>query len=111
MRPQPGMKPTSELESPLVESTARRRVCRLRVAPEQDKRRSRLLAAAGLALPSSATQKATPEEWSDEATCLLLRLAGKDIPPCRLSSIRLSVADLVAAKESARMMPAIGSTA
>ena len=56
-------------------------------------------------------QKAAPEEWSDEATCRLLRLAGKDILLSRLSSIRLSAADLVAAKESARMTPAIGSTA
>ena len=110
MRPQPGMKPTSELEAPLAKSTAQRRVRRLRVAPVQDKRRSRLLAAAGLVSPSSAMQKAAPEEWSDEATCRLLYLAGKDILPRRLSSIRLSAADLVSAKESARMMPTIGST-
>ena len=77
----------------------------------RDKRRSRLLAAAGLALPSSATQKAVPEEWNNKATCLLLRLAGKDIPPRRLSSIRLEAADLHVVRESARMTPAIGSTA
>ena len=111
MRPQPGMKPTPELEAPLAESMTRRRVRRLRVAPVRDKRRSRKPAAAGLILPSSATQKAALEEWSGEVTCRLLRLAGKDILPRRLSSIRLSAADLVAAKESARMTPAIGSTA
>ena len=106
------MKPVPVLKVlPHAESMARRRVRQLRVALVQVKRRSRLLAAAGVVLPSSATQKAAPEEWSDEATCLLLRLAGKDILPRRLSSIRLLAADLVPAKESARMMPAIGSTA
>ena len=87
------------------------RVCRLRVAPEPDKRRSRLLAAAGLALPLSVMQKAAPEEWNDEAICLLPRLVGRDIPPRRLLRIRLSAADWATAKESARMMPATGSTA
>ena len=56
-------------------------------------------------------QKAVPEEWNDEATRLLLRLAGKDIPPHRLSCIRLSAADSAAAKELAKTTPAIGSTA
>ena len=93
MRPQLGMKPTSEMEAPLTESTARRRVRRLRVAPAQDKRRSRLLAAAGLESPSSATRKAALERWSAKEIRLLPRLEGRDIPPCRLSRIRLLVAD------------------
>ena len=102
------MKPVPELEAPLAESTALRRVRRLRVAPVQDKRRSRLLAVAGLESPSSTTQKAVPEVWNNEATRLLLHLVGRDIPPRLLSRIRLLVADLVAAKELARLMPAIG---
>ena len=77
----------------------------------QDKRRSRLLAAVRLESPSSAMQKATLELWSDEATRLLLRLVGRDIPPRRLSRIRLSAADWAIEKESTRMTPATGSTA
>ena len=56
-------------------------------------------------------EKAALQVWNDEAIFILLRLVGRDIPPRRLSRIRLSAADLVAAKESARMMPTIGSTA
>ena len=51
------------------------------------------------------------ELWSGEATRLLLRLVGRDILLRRLSRIRLSAVDWAAAKESARMTPASGSTA
>ena len=76
-----------------AENTPRHPGRRLRAAPAQGKTRSRLLAAAGLESPSSATQKAARELWNDEATRLLLRLMGRDIPPRRLSRIRLSAAD------------------
>ena len=59
----------------------------------QDKKRSRLLAAVGLGSPSSATQKAAPELWNDEAIRLLPRLVGRDILPRCLSRIRLSATD------------------
>ena len=76
-----------------AESTPRRPARRLRAAPARGKTRSRLLAAAGLVSPSSATRKAALERWSAKAIRLLPRLGGRDIPPRRLSHIRLSVAD------------------
>ena len=94
MRPQSGMKPAPALKVlPHAESTARHPGRRLQAAPAQEKTRSRLLAAAGLGSPSSATQKAAPELWNDEAIRLLPRLMGRDTPPRRLLRIRLSVAD------------------
>ena len=106
------MTPTPALEVlPHAESMVRCPGHRLLAAPMQDKKRSRLLAAVGLESPSSATLKAALELWNDEATRLLLRLVGRDIPPRHLSRIRLSAADWATEKESARMTPATGSTA
>ena len=56
-------------------------------------------------------RKAALEQWSAKEIRLLPRLEGRDIPPRHLSRIRLSAADWAAAKESARMTPATGSTA
>ena len=52
---------------PHTESTPRSPGRRPRAAPAQEKTRSRLLAAAGLGSPLSATQKAAPERWNDKA--------------------------------------------
>ena len=94
MRPQSGMKPMPVLEVlPHAKSTVRHHERRLRATPTQDKKRSRLLTAVGLGSPSSVTQKVAPELWNDEAIRLLPRLVGRDIPPRRLSRIRLSAAD------------------
>ena len=88
------MKPASTLKAlSHAESMMQRHEHRLQVAPAPGKKRIRLLVAVGLESPSSATQKAALEVWNDEATRLLLRLVGRDIPPCRLSRIRLSATD------------------
>ena len=94
MRPQNGMKPAHALRVlPRAESTLRHPGRRLRAAPVQGKTRSQLQATAGLESPSSATQKAALEQWSANAIRLLPHLEGRDVPPRRLSRIRLLVAD------------------
>ena len=88
------MKPTPALRVlPHAENTPRHPGRRLQAALAQGKTRSQLLAAAGLGSPLSATQKAAPELWNDKAIRLLPRLVGRDIPPRRMSRIRLSVTD------------------
>ena len=106
------MKPAPALRVlPHAESTPRHPGRRLRAAPDQEKTRGRLLAAAGLGSPSSATRKAALEQWSAKEIRVLPGLKGRDIPPRRLSRIRLSVAGWAIAKESARMTLATGSSA
>ena len=62
------MKPAPALRVlPHAENTPRHPGRRLQAAPAQGKTRSRLLAAAGLGSPLSATQKAAPERWNDKA--------------------------------------------
>ena len=63
------------------------------VASAIEEIRSRLLAAAGLVSPSSATRKAALERWSAKEIRLLPRLEGRDVPPRPLSRIRPLVAD------------------
>ena len=106
------MKPVSAPKVlPHAESTVRCPERRLQATLAQGKKRSRLPAAAGIESPSSVTQKAALELWSGGATRLLLHLMGRDIPPYRMSRIQLSAAEWAAAKESARITPANGSTA
>src|SRR4051812_36689957 len=90
---------------PRAESTVRRLERRLQATPMQEKQKSRLSVAAGLESPSSVTHKAVLGLWSGEASRILLRLVGRDIPPHHLSRIRLSAAAWATAKESARMTP------
>ena len=88
MQSHSGTKPTPARKAlPRAESTARRHVRRLRAVLVRDKRRSRLLAAAGLESPLSAMEKAALQVWNDEAIFILLRLVGRDIPPRRLLRI------------------------
>ena len=76
-----------------------------------DLTRSWLLAAAGLASPSSATKTAAQEQYSDETTVRLLLPAGRDAFPCRLLITHHSVTALATEKESEKTMPATGSIA
>ena len=77
---------------PIARITARHLGHRL-VVPAEDEAMSRRRAEAERAFPSSVTKTTALELWSDEAIRLLLRLVGRDTPPCRLSRIRLSMAD------------------
>ena len=88
------MKPAPALRVlPHAENTPRHPGRRLQAAPAQGKTRSRLPAAAGLALPSSATRKAALERLNTKEICLLPRPEEKDASLRRLSRIRLSATD------------------
>ena len=84
------MKPAPALRVlPHAENTPRHPGRRLQTTSAQEKKGSRLLAAVGLGSLSSATRKAAPELWNDEAIRLLPHLVGRDIPPRFLLRIRL----------------------
>ena len=76
----------------------------------EEKTKSRLSVAVGLASPSSATKTAAREQWNGRATTCLPHHEEKDESPRRLLSIRLSATALAAERGSGRTMPATGST-
>lgn len=94
----------------LAETKARHPGRRL-VASATEETRSRLLAAAGLTSPSSATKTAAQEQCSGKTTVRLPLPAGKGAFPHLLSITHHSATALAAEKESEKTMPATGSIA
>ena len=88
------MKPAPALRVlPHAENMPRHPGHRLQAAPAQGKTRSRLLAAAGLESPSSATRKAALKRWKAKEICLLPHLEERDVSLRRLSRTRLLATD------------------
>ena len=104
-------RPTGGTTTRLLAEIKARHPGRRLVASAIEETRSRLLAAAGLASPSSATKTAAQEKCSDETTVRLLLPAGRGAFPRRLLITRHSATALAAKKESEKTMPATGSIA
>ena len=100
-------RPTDETTTRLLAETKARHPGRRLVVPAIEETRSRLLAAVGLASPSSATKTAAQEQYSDETTIRLLP-AGRGVFPRHLLITRHSATALAAEKESEKTMPATG---
>ena len=101
--------PAGETTTRLLAEIKARHPRRQLVMSAIEETRSRLLAAAGLASPSSATKTAAQEQCSDETTVRLLLPAGRGAFPRRLLITHHSATALAAEKESEKTMLAIGS--